>query len=151
MFIYFFNYPPNITNNLLLFFGLINGGVGQQRINCQVPSFEDLMSASKRKPLAWDALETYRQGNNQTSDSFHEQKAAVKMNNDAYKSLQSLSATYVKNVGIHGVPGSGKTQCTYVRREPRCRLPIKHAKTQCTYVRKEPRCQLPIKHAKKPR
>ena len=31
------------------------------------------------------------------------------MNDAAFSSCESLSSVFVKNVGIHGVPGSGKT------------------------------------------
>ena len=76
---------------------------------CNMPTVTDLMNASRHNPINWNAVENYRQAPNQTNDSFEEQKIAVKMNDAAFNACESLSSVFVKNVGIHGVPGSGKT------------------------------------------
>ena len=54
-------------------------------------------------------MHNYSVGQNQVIDSFVEQKLAIEMNNNAFNGLQTLSSTFVKSFGIHGVPGSGKT------------------------------------------
>ena len=67
------------------------------------------MSATRANPIPWNAVESYSKGENQTDASFEEQKLAIRMNENAFNGIETCSKTYVKNVGIHGVPGSGKT------------------------------------------
>ena len=87
--------------------------------SCHVPSKIDIMNATKSDPLDWDAYSSLTKNDNQSEESFTEQKLGIRVATkaiDKYCDVGNL--TYTKNVGLRGFPGSGKTWCSlysYVR------------------------------------
>ena len=80
--------------------------------NCSIPSKEQLMKATKQQPLLWDALASCKIGNDQSHQSFMEQKSALALNKnaiDAYLNFRENGCKFVKCTGTHGAPGSGKS------------------------------------------
>ena len=79
-----------------------------------IPTNESLLSATMSSPLDWDALDAFTQNNIQSDESYEEQKLAIKIcfnQIDKYVNL-SDQTSFIKNVGIRGFPGSGKTWCS---------------------------------------
>lgn len=74
------------------------------------PDAESLMDCSRSRPISWDPVETLVQSENQTSDSYAEQKFAVSV---VTKEIQSyMDPEYLlqcKNTIVHGCPGAGKS------------------------------------------
>ena len=81
--------------------------------SCHVPSKIDIMNATKSDPLDWDAYSSLTKNDNQSEESFTEQKLGIRVATkaiDKYCDVGNL--TYTKNVGLRGFPGSGKTWCS---------------------------------------
>lgn len=76
-----------------------------------IPTKEELMSASLSDPINWDPLTSFKQGETQNDESFKEQKFVVKVTCAAIDKYIDLSraAKVTKNIGIRGFPGGGKT------------------------------------------
>ena len=71
------------------------------------------MNATKTNPFNWDAYTSLRKNNNQSEESFNEQRLGICVATkaiDKYCYIGNL--TYTKNVGLRGFPGSGKTWCS---------------------------------------
>jgi len=78
-----------------------------------LPSRESVASCTRNLPLRWDVLETFRKFDQQTVDSYREQRFAIlqgKLAVDKYMiQVGEKANTCTRNVVFHGVPGSGKT------------------------------------------
>ena len=85
--------------------------VGDGMALCNVPSKQQFEISSSQNQLQWDAVECLNKNPNQSEESFLEQKLAIKTCVDAIDSYRDLSSqgVYIKNVGIRGFPGSGKS------------------------------------------
>ena len=85
--------------------------IGDGMALCNVPSKDQIEISSSQNQLQWDAVETLTKNPNQSEDSFLEQKLAIKTCVEAINSYRDLSSqgVYIKNVGIRGFPGSGKS------------------------------------------
>lgn len=94
---------------------LINCGLkemGTSIETCGIPSKEELENATFSTPLNWDAIASFRKYQNQTDESYQEQKLAIETSIDAIDSYRNtLCKSFVKHVGILGFPGGGKTWC----------------------------------------
>ena len=77
--------------------------------NCNIPSKQDIMNATKDLPYQWDAVTNYTQGDAQPDSSFNEQKLAIELCTRAIDSYSAVSHIFTKSAGIGGFPGSGKT------------------------------------------
>ena len=80
--------------------------------NCNVPSPEDIINATRGSPLSWNMTENFSRGDCQNIESYHEQKFAINAIQDAIDTFSSCTqngAKYVKCVGVHGIPGGGKS------------------------------------------
>ena len=87
--------------------------MGEATIDCcNIPSLDDLVNASIDSPSNWDAIENFRKSENQSEESFEEQRFAVQIcvqSIDSY--LNVMTNKCVKNVIIAGFPGGRKTFC----------------------------------------
>ena len=84
--------------------------IGDANKRCNVPSFEDLSSATLDNPLHWDPVPNFRRSPGQSTSSFEEQKYAVKTCVESIqKYLSVMNVEHVKNIIVTGFPGSGKT------------------------------------------
>ena len=45
--------------------------------SCNLPSKEDVMNATKSNPLDWDVYTSLRKNNNQSDESFNEQRLGI--------------------------------------------------------------------------
>ena len=75
-----------------------------------LPDKETLLNATKENPTTWNPIEMYHRSQEQ---SFQEQKIALTTCIKAIDTYCQTTSTpvYVKNVGIRGFPGAGKTFC----------------------------------------
>ena len=76
---------------------------------CNIPSKNDLMNASKSHPLEWDPVTNYAQNEGQPPQSFDEQKTAIECCKAAVDKYIDFTDYFVKCNGIQGAAGSGKT------------------------------------------
>lgn len=77
---------------------------------CNVPSFEDLTSATLDNPLHWDPVINFTRSPGQSLASFEEQIFAIKTCVESIDKHSSLmNNEYVKNIIVAGFPGGGKT------------------------------------------
>ena len=87
--------------------------IGEEAIvNCNVPTSESLMNATRQNHCNWNLCEHFSRGDCQSIDSFHEQHFALNMiqtSIDSYCNCTQNGSNYVKCVGVHGVPGGGKS------------------------------------------
>ena len=76
-----------------------------------VPSFDDLMNATKENQLQWDPVSNFKRSRNQSEESFKEQYAAVKHCVRAIDKYCSIEEQYMfqKSIVLVGAPGSGKS------------------------------------------
>ena len=84
--------------------------IGDAYERCNVPSLDDLMTATKDSPLNWDAITNFSKSPVQSMESYEEQLFAVKIcieSIDKYGSV--MNTEHVKNIIIAGFPGGGKT------------------------------------------
>ena len=76
---------------------------------CRIPPFSELFNSSKTNQLEWDAIQLFKQG---TRESFMEQKEAMSINvqrvNEYMDIFGSIGGQFIKSIGVHGAPGSGK-------------------------------------------
>ena len=81
---------------------------------CNVPSKDDLLEATKERPLDWNASASFSKNANQSDESFEEQQLAIETCCNAIDKYCSIDnqLTFTKHVGIRGFPGSGKTWCS---------------------------------------
>ena len=81
---------------------------------CNIPSKEEIVTATKSQPLQWNAIENMNKHQSQSDSSFEEQKLAIRICSDAIDKYCDTAdqTTITKNVGIRGFPGSGKTWCS---------------------------------------
>lgn len=80
--------------------------------NCKIPSKEELMSATKQNPLGWNAYESCFIAEHQSENSFQEQKSAILLNQttiNEYINFLDNGNKFIKCLGTHGAPGSGKS------------------------------------------
>ena len=84
-------------------------------LSCQgnTPSLEDIIACNKDDPFQWDPIASHTQHTSQSVESFTEQKIAITVTINAIDRYASLSSNNlsVKNIGIRGFPGGGKTWC----------------------------------------
>ena len=76
-----------------------------------VPSFEELMNATKENQLEWDPVSNFKRSLHQSEESYNEQLIAVKhcvSVIDRYCSIEH-QYTFQKSVVLVGAPGSGKS------------------------------------------
>lgn len=80
---------------------------------CGVPAKDELLSATLSNPLEWDAVESMSKYDQQSQESYEEQKIAVMTAVDAIDSITDFTrqSSFTKHVGIRGFPGGGKTWC----------------------------------------
>jgi hypothetical protein len=52
-------------------------------VSCSIPAEEELQNASKKQSLQWDVLNCFTQFQNQSDESYKEQKIAVEKFKDA--------------------------------------------------------------------
>ena len=76
---------------------------------CRVPSKEDLMHAKKGLPISWHPVEHFQRNDNQSIESFEEQKLAVQLCKNAIDKYKECSNSFIKCTGIRGCARSGKT------------------------------------------
>ena len=79
-----------------------------------IPTKNDLMNASLENPVIWDPIRSYQKNPSQSQESYEEQLFAIKTCIDTINDYRSVisSSSYTKNIGIRGIPGSGKTFCS---------------------------------------
>lgn len=75
------------------------------------PPKEEVMQASKGRPVHWDPVEAIQRGADQTIESHNEQKVAIGYGKRAVDNYcrQFGTTSQTKGVLIHGNPGAGKT------------------------------------------
>ena len=80
---------------------------------CNIPSKFELMNATLEAPVVWDPVSSYRRNPVQSQESYEEQCFAIKTCIDTINEYCNImtSTSYTKNIGIRGIPGSGKTFC----------------------------------------
>jgi hypothetical protein len=84
--------------------------LGQETIeNSQIPTKNELMTLTKDNPMEWDPVENFTQNHGQPTQSYTEQKIAVKLCKDATDNYLRFDTSFVKCTGIRGAAGSGKT------------------------------------------
>ena len=76
---------------------------------CNIPDIDTFNNASREHPVEWKALQNFSPGVNQSEQSFQEQKIAIEMITKSSTLYLNGASTYVKNCGIVGAPGTGKT------------------------------------------
>jgi hypothetical protein len=77
-----------------------------------IPSKETLLQTTSNNPLLFDGIGSSRKNPAQSEESFEEQKLAITTCIDAIDQYRNPSHdSYIKNVGIRGFPGAGKTWC----------------------------------------
>ena len=83
-------------------------GVGVDLRN--VPSKDNLETASIKRPSNWDAIASLEKKLNQSNESFLEQKLAIETCVYAIDSCRDLSnqGAHIKNIGICRLSGGGK-------------------------------------------
>ena len=77
--------------------------------NSKIPTKDKLMASTKDNPVEWDSVENFVQNTSQPTQSYTEQKIAVKLCKDATDNYLRLDSLFVKCSGIRGAAGSGKT------------------------------------------
>ena len=82
--------------------------------SCNIPSKDTILSATKSLPMNWNAVDNFTKNPIQSEDSFEEQRTAI---NVACSQIDKYinpgdQTLFIKNVGIRGFPGSGKTWCS---------------------------------------
>ena len=91
---------------------LINCGLKEMGTcieSCNIPSNNELETASYFTPVDWDAKTCFKKFQNQTDDSYKEQKLAIETCVDAIDTYRNtLQQSFIKHVGILGFPGGGK-------------------------------------------
>ena len=87
--------------------------IGDRAIPNGVPSKQALQSCSNTNPLHWDAVGSHSKSNNQSNESYEEQKLAIQSSIDSIDSYRHFHtrSSYMKNKCIRGSPGGGKTWC----------------------------------------
>ena len=79
---------------------------------CNIPTKEELLNATKAHPLNWNAVSSFTKNANQSEESYQEQRLAIKIccedAIDKYCNVDN-QLTYTKHAGIRGFPVSGKT------------------------------------------
>ena len=80
---------------------------------CSVPTEQGLLDTTIVPQIQWNPVESFSKSNIQSEESFEEQKIAIHVCVKAINQYQAMSnnGSYVKNVGIRGIPGGGKTWC----------------------------------------
>ena len=58
--------------------------------SCHVPSKMDIMNATKSDPLDWDAYSSLRKNNNQSEESFTEQKLGIRVATESIDNIVIL-------------------------------------------------------------
>ena len=88
--------------------------VGEHSTQGTIPSYEDLMSATKDSPFEWDPVACHCKNDIQSDESYAEQQLAIRLTTNAIDRYTSLSSNHLstKNIGIRGFPGGGKTWCS---------------------------------------
>ena len=78
-----------------------------------IPAKDDIINIKRDTPIKWDPLTIFAQYQNQSLQSFNEQKKAIKLNvqhiNKYATTIGHVSRTYTKNIIIYESPGSGKS------------------------------------------
>ena len=83
--------------------------LGQATIeNCNVPTKDDLMSATKQDTVSWDPVENFSINEGQPRQSFEDQKLAISLCKESIDRYINFSNRFVKCAGIRGSAGSGK-------------------------------------------
>ena len=80
---------------------------------CNMPSKQELLNVSIENKIEWDPVESFVQGDNQTLESYHEQRVAIetcKKSIDSYVNVTEQTIM-TKSVIVRGHPGAGKTFC----------------------------------------
>lgn len=76
-----------------------------------IPSREQILSATLDNPIEWDALGCFLKSTNQSDESYEEQKRVIQLclkQIDQYCNMKN-AGVYTKNIIICGFPGGGKT------------------------------------------
>ena len=78
-----------------------------------LPDKTEFDNVDREHPLEWDPMASFQRFEYQTEDSFREQQEALRLTIskiDKYIDVNSQdSLTYLKNMVIYGLPGTGKT------------------------------------------
>lgn len=86
--------------------------MGDNRNLYNIPGKDDLISTTAINPIDWNALGELVQSEEQSYESFLEQKHAIDQCIQTIDNYTDLSNTnYTKNIGIRGFPGAGKSWC----------------------------------------
>ena len=84
--------------------------LGQATIeNCNVPTKDELMLATKQDTVSWDPVEKFSINEGQPRQSFEEQKLAISLCKESIDRYLNFSNRFFKCTGICGSAGSGKT------------------------------------------
>ena len=78
-----------------------------------IPSAEEILSVDRESPLDWNPLRQFQQFENQSEESFFEQKSALQHIIKTINKFRTItgreSTNYTKNQIIYGAPGTGKS------------------------------------------
>ena len=87
--------------------------LNQSRERCNLPTKEELLSATKENPIDWNAYNSMKNPSPiQSEESFNEQKIAVKVCTEAIDKYNNIfQKCMVKSCTIRGYAGSGKSWC----------------------------------------
>ena len=80
---------------------------------CNIPSIDQLLSATKENPLDWNAHESFTELSSLKNYlSFTEQRQAIKMCTEAIDDYANIfKSSMIKSCTIRGYAGSGKSWC----------------------------------------
>ena len=80
---------------------------------CNIPSIDQLLSATKENPLDWNALESFTEPSSLQNDlSFAEQRQSTKICTEAIDDYANVfKSSMIKSCTIRGYAGSGKSWC----------------------------------------
>ena len=77
------------------------------------PIKDEILEVTRELPMNWDLISSFSQYENQSVESFEEQKKALQLNINNINKYTSTngheSTTYTKNVVTYGAPGTGKS------------------------------------------
>ena len=78
---------------------------------CNIPSIDQLLSATKEKTLDWNSLESFTEPSSLQNDlSFSKKRQAIKICNEAIDDYAHVfKSSMIKSCTIRGYSGSGKS------------------------------------------
>ena len=89
--------------------------LGSRRVECSIPSPDDILSATKENPLNWDPSTALVRGQMQSEESCKDQMRGIKMCVNGIKSYLDIIRPYFpRSIVFEGAPGTGKSFCIMV-------------------------------------